>query len=238
MTKEILSMEKSKFIILLVDDEEDILDFVGYNLRKEGYTVFPCTNGREALKLAEKEHPHLILLDLMMPEMDGIETCRELKHLPALSQTIIVFFTARSEDFTQILGLDAGADDYITKPIKPSVLISKVNSLLRRIPAEVSISNITEAGDMLIDREKYMVTIDGKPIQLARKEFELLNMLASKPGKVFTREDILSRIWDEDVIVGERTIDVHIRKIREKTGTDHIKTIKGVGYKFDADSLF
>ncbi len=227
-------MDKSKYTILLVDDEEDILDFVGYNLRKEGFTVNTSLNGRDALKLAKKEIPHLILLDLMMPEMDGIETCQELKRYPELKDTIIVFFTARSEDFTQILGLDAGADDYITKPIKPSVLVSKVNSLLRRIPIVEAESLVFQAGDIIIDREKYLVVIDGKEIQLARKEFELLSILATKPGRVFTREEILNRVWDDDVVVGERTIDVHIRKIREKTGTDHIKTIKGVGYKFDA----
>jgi two-component system alkaline phosphatase synthesis response regulator PhoP len=227
-------MDKSKYTILLVDDEEDILDFVGYNLRKEGFTVMTSLNGREALQIAKKEIPHLVLLDLMMPEMDGIETCQELKRYPELKDTIIVFFTARSEDFTQILGLDAGADDYITKPIKPSVLVSKVNSLLRRIPVIEEESMVFQAGDIIIDREKYMVIIDGKEIQLARKEFELLSILATKPGRVFTREEILNRVWDDDVVVGERTIDVHIRKIREKTGTDHIKTIKGVGYKFDS----
>lgn len=226
-------MDKTKYTILLVDDEEDILDFVGYNLRKEGFNVLTSLNGRDALKLAKSNTPHLILLDLMMPEMDGIETCQELKRFPELKDTIIVFFTARSEDFTQILGLDAGADDYITKPIKPSVLISKVNSLLRRIPVQEEESKVFQAGDITIDRERYLITIDGNEIQLARKEFELLSMLAAKPGKVFSREDILMRVWDDDVVVGERTIDVHIRKIREKTGTDHIKTIKGVGYKFD-----
>jgi two-component system alkaline phosphatase synthesis response regulator PhoP len=226
-------MDKSKYTILLVDDEEDILDFVGYNLRKEGFKVVTSLNGREAIKLAKAEIPNLILLDLMMPEMDGIETCQELKRFQELKDTIIVFFTARSEDFTQILGLDAGADDYITKPIKPSLLISKVNSLLRRIPVQDEDSKVFEAGDITIDRERYLITIDGNEIQLARKEFELLSILAAKPGKVFSRDDILMRVWDEDVVVGERTIDVHIRKIREKTGTDHIKTIKGVGYKFD-----
>ncbi|MFZ4546099.1 MAG: response regulator transcription factor [Bacteroidales bacterium] len=227
-------MDKSKYTILLVDDEEDILDFVGYNLRKEGFTVITSLNGRDALQIAKKEIPQLVLLDLMMPEMDGIETCQELKRYPELKDTIIVFFTARSEDFTQILGLDAGADDYITKPIKPSVLVSKVNSLLRRIPVVEEESTVFQAGDIIIDREKYVVIIDGKEIQLARKEFELLSILATKPGRVFTREEILNRVWDDDVVVGERTIDVHIRKIREKTATDHIKTIKGVGYKFDS----
>lgn len=226
-------MDKSKYSILLVDDEEDILDFVGYNLRKEGYKVLTCLNGRDALIMARKETPNLILLDLMMPEMDGIETCQELKRFPELKDTIIVFFTARSEEFTQILGLDAGADDYITKPIKPSVLISKVNSLLRRIPVFAPDSTVFQAGNITIDRERYLITIDGNEIQLARKEFELLSMLAARPGKVFTRDEILKRVWDDDVVVGERTIDVHIRKIREKTGTDHLKTIKGIGYKFD-----
>ena len=226
-------MDKSKYSILLVDDEEDILDFVGYNLRKEGYKVLTCLNGRDALIMARKETPNLILVDLMMPEMDGIETCQELKRFPELKDTIIVFFTARSEEFTQILGLDAGADDYITKPIKPSVLISKVNSLLRRIHVFAPDSTVFQAGNITIDRERYLITIDGNEIQLARKEFELLSMLAAKPGKVFTRDEILKRVWDDDVVVGERTIDVHIRKIREKTGTDHLKTIKGIGYKFD-----
>ncbi len=226
-------MDKSTFTILLVDDEEDILDFVGYNLRKDGFKVITSTNGREAIKLALAETPHLILLDLMMPEMDGIETCQELKRHSELKDTIIVFFTARNEDFTQILGLDAGADDYITKPIKPSLLLSKVNSLLRRVPVFTDESRVFQAGNITIDKDKYHVRIGDKEIHLARKEFELLSMLAGKPGKVFTRDDIFRRVWDDDVIVGERTIDVHIRKIREKTGTDHIKTIKGVGYKFD-----
>jgi two-component system alkaline phosphatase synthesis response regulator PhoP len=218
--------------ILLVDDESDILDFVGYNLRKEGYNVITSENGRDALKKAEKELPHLILLDIMMPEMDGIETCRELKRIQALKETLIVFFTARNEDFTQILSLDAGGDDFITKPIKPAVLISKVNSLMRRQTGVKEDSSMLDVGDLKIDKEKYLVYREGSEIQLARKEFELLYLMASKPDKVFTRDEILSRVWDDDVIVGERTIDVHIRKIREKTGSDHIRTIKGVGYKF------
>lgn len=225
-------MDNSNITILLVDDEEDILDFVSYNLKKEGYKVITAGNGRDAIARAEKNLPQLILLDIMMPEMDGIETCKELKRIGTLSGTLIVFFTARSEDFTQILSLDAGGDDFITKPIKPAVLISKVNSLLRRSSGAIADPNLLEAGDMKIDREKIMVYREGKEIQLARKEFELLNLLASKPDKVFTREEILKRVWDEDVIVGERTIDVHIRKIREKTGSDNIRTIKGIGYKF------
>jgi two-component system alkaline phosphatase synthesis response regulator PhoP len=218
--------------ILLVDDEADILDFVGYNLRKEGYTVVTSDNGKDALGKAVRHLPDLILLDIMMPEMDGIETCRELKRIPELQHTLIVFFTARSEDFTQILSLDAGGDDFITKPLKPAVLISKVNSLLRRQNADKDGKMMIEAGDLRIDKEKYLVFRNETEIQLARKEFELLSLLASRPDKVFTRDEILSRVWDDDVIVGERTIDVHIRKIREKTGSEHIRTIKGVGYKF------
>lgn len=226
-------MENNAFTVLLVDDENDILDFVGYNLRKEGYNVLTSDNGRDAIVKAKENLPHLILLDVMMPEMDGIDTCREIKRIPGLENSLVVFFTARSEDFTQILSLDAGGDDYITKPIKPAVLVSKVNSLLRRHKSVKESANIYEAGDLKINKENYMVYFENQEIQLARKEFELLNLLASKPHKVFTRDEIMSKIWDDDVIVGERTIDVHIRKIREKTGIDHIKTIKGVGYKFD-----
>ncbi len=226
-------MDNNDFTLLLVDDETDILDFVGYNLRKEGYKVLTSDNGRDAILKAKENTPHLILLDVMMPQMDGIETCREIKRLPGLESTLIVFFTARSEDFTQILSLDAGGDDYITKPIKPALLVSKVNSLLRRLKTASESTKIFEAGDLKINRENYMVYRDNQEIQLARKEFELLNLLASKPHKVFTRDEIMNQVWDDDIIVGERTIDVHIRKIREKTGIDHIKTIKGVGYKFD-----
>ena len=225
-------MEKDTFVILLVDDEEDILDFVGYNLRREGHTIYTATNGRDAISLARRVNPHLILLDVMMPEMDGIETCRELKRSKALEETIIVFFTARNEDFTQILGLDAGGDDYITKPVKPAVLVSKVNSLLRRHKSIKEVSMVYQAGDLIVDKDKYLVIREGREIELAKKEFELLNLLASHPDRVYTRDEILSRIWSDDVIVGERTIDVHIRKIREKTGSDHIRTMKGVGYKF------
>lgn len=225
-------MDNEVFRILLVDDEEDILDFVGYNLRKEGYSVHTTDNGRDAISLALKIKPHLILLDVMMPQMDGIETCRELKRLKALDNTIVVFFTARNEEYTQILSLDAGGDDYITKPINPSVLVSKVKSLLRRHTSAKEKPAFYEAGDLVIDKERHIVIRDGKEIELARKEFDLLNLLASKPERVFTRDEILSCVWTGDVIVGERTIDVHIRKIREKTGSDHIRTIKGIGYKF------
>ena len=226
-------MDNNAFTILLVDDETDILDFVGYNLRKEGYNVLTSDNGRDAISKAKESMPHLILLDVMMPEMDGIETCREIKRITGLENAMVVFFTARSEDFTQILSLDAGGDDYITKPIKPAVLVSKVNSLLRRHKSVKESSNIYEAGNLKINKENYMVYREKEEIQLARKEFELLNLLASRPHKVFTRDEIMNQVWDDDVIVGERTIDVHIRKIREKTGIDNIKTIKGVGYKFD-----
>jgi two-component system, OmpR family, alkaline phosphatase synthesis response regulator PhoP len=225
-------MPNAGFTVLLVDDEDDILEIVSYNLRKEGYNVVLAHNGKEAITKAVEVKPHLIFLDIMMPEMDGIEACRELRKIPELNDTIIVFFTARSEEFTQILGLDVGADDYITKPIKPTVLMSKVNALLRRQKNVTIQSSRLETDGLIIDKEKYLVIKDGREIQLARKEFELLNLLASKPEKVFTRDEILLRVWSEDVIVGERTIDVHVRKIREKTGIDNLKTIKGVGYKF------
>lgn len=226
-------MDNSDFTLLLVDDEADILDFVGYNLIKNGYKVIASDNGRDAINKARENRPHLILLDVMMPEMDGIETCREIKRMPGLENTLVVFFTARSEDFTQILSLDAGGDDYITKPIKPAVLISKVNSLLRRHISVKEGATIYEVGDLKINKENYMVYRENEEIQLARKEFELLVLLTSRPHKVFTRDEIMSQVWDDDVLVGERTIDVHISKIREKTGIDNIKTIKGVGYKFD-----
>lgn len=218
--------------ILLVDDEPDILEFMVYNLKKEGYEVFTGTNGREAIEIAKKHKPQLIILDIMMPVMDGIEACRQLRELPDFKNTVITFLTARNEDYSQIAGFDAGADDYISKPIKPRVLLSRIKALLRRnqpIPAD---NNLT-LGDIIIDREKYMIFKNNVPINLPRKEFELLSLLTSKPGKVFTREDILSRVWGNDIVVGDRTIDVHIRKIREKLGDEAIKTIKGIGYKFD-----
>jgi len=218
--------------ILLVDDEPDILEFMVYNLKKEGYDVYTGQNGREAIETAKKEKPQLIILDIMMPVMDGIEACRQLREMPEFRNTIITFLTARNEDYSQIAGFDAGADDYISKPIKPRVLLSRIKALLRRnVPAKADTRLVL--GDIEIDREKYMVYKDKQPINLPRKEFELLSLLTSKPGKVFTREDILSRVWGDDIIVGDRTIDVHIRKIREKLGDDAIKTIKGIGYKFD-----
>ncbi len=221
--------------ILLVDDEPDILEFMEYNLRKEGYTVFTGKNGKEAIEIARKEKPNLIILDIMMPVMDGIEACRHLREIPDLKNTVITFLTARNEEYSQIAGFDVGADDYITKPIKPRILTSRVKALLRRIngTTEPSGVKILTVGDLKIDRERYLVFKKEESISLPRKEFELLALLTSKPGKVFTREDILARVWGTDIIVGDRTIDVHVRKIREKLGDESIKTIKGIGYKFD-----
>jgi len=221
--------------ILLVDDEPDILEFLGYNLQKEGYEVFTSTNGKDGLMKAIAVQPHLIVLDVMMPEMDGIDTCREIRQVAELKNSLVIFLTARGEDYSQIAGFEAGADDYITKPIKPRVLVSRVKALLRRYkdePAEDS-STVSDLKEFLIDREKYVVIKDNKEFHLPRKEFELLNLLVSRPNKVFTRDEILSRIWGDDVIVGDRTIDVHVRKIREKLGTQNIRTIKGVGYKYE-----
>lgn len=218
--------------ILIVDDEQDILEFLSYNLKKEGYQVFTAPNGNEAITLAKKELPNLVLLDVMMPGIDGIEVCRELRSAPGLDDVIIAFLTARSEDYSHIAGFDAGADDYINKPIKPRVLISRIKALLRRTANEKG-SEAIDMGGLRIDRESYLVIKDGKEINLPRKEFELISLLASKPGKVFAREEILNRVWGDEVVVGDRTIDVHIRKLREKIGEDFIRTVKGVGYKFE-----
>ena len=227
-------MEKSDYKILLVDDEPDILEFVGYNIRKEGYTLFTCSNGKDAIQTAKKIIPHLVILDIMMPGIDGIETCIEMRKMDTLKSTLIAFLTARSEDFSQIAGLDAGGDDYIPKPIKPRVLMSRVNALLRRSPETSGQESRILLGDLIIDREKYVILKKGVEISLPRKEFELLELLASKPDKVFTREQIFEEVWGNDVIVGDRTIDVHIRRIREKLESDNIKTIKGVGYKYES----
>ena len=229
--------ENSKYKILLVDDEPDILEFLGYNLKKEGFVVHTAQNGEEALIVAKEIRPQLIILDVMMPEMDGIETCEELKKIPYLNNTIISFLSARGEDYTQIAGFDAGADDFITKPIKPKVLVSKVKALLKRYQHEdkSSLNNETEVitvGNITIDKERYIIIKDNNEMVLPRKEFELLSYLMSKPGKVFTREDIYDNVWGNDIVVGDRTIDVHIRKLREKIGSEHIDTVKGVGYKF------
>ncbi|AXT62262.1 DNA-binding response regulator [Aquimarina sp. AD10] len=225
-------MNKKDITILLVDDEPDILEIVGYNLTAEGYHVVTAENGVEAVKLAKKKKPQLIILDVMMPEMDGIEACEQIRKLPDLQNTIITFLTARGEDYSQVAGFDAGADDYITKPIRPKVLVSKVKALLRRLKEDDSSDNVVKIGNLVINRDEYKIIKDKKEIVLPRKEFELLSLLASKPGKVFKREDILDKVWGNEVIVGGRTIDVHIRKLREKIGDNSFKTIKGVGYKF------
>jgi len=229
-------MNNKDFKILLVDDEPDILEFLSYNIRKEGFEVFTAQNGKEAIEIARKVNPHLIILDVMMPEMDGIETCETLRQDKKFKNTIITFLTARGEDYSQLAGFDAGADDYITKPVKPKVMVSRIKALLKRF----HIVNEDEKGDdliikqanLVIDRERYLVIKDGIELVLPKKEFELLVLLISKPDKVFTRDEIFSTVWGDNIIVGDRTIDVHIRKLREKIGDEHIKTIKGVGYKF------
>ncbi|MCB9426562.1 MAG: response regulator transcription factor [Flavobacteriales bacterium] len=226
-------MKKKDIKILLVDDEPDILEIVGYNLEEEGYQVFTAENGKDALNVAKREIPHLVILDVMMPEMDGIEACENLRQMPELKDVIITFLTARSEDYSQVAGLDAGADDYITKPIKPKILVSKVKALLRRLKTTETHTDTLSIGDIEINREEYKIFKNGEEINLPRKEFELFYLLASKPGKVFKRDEILDRVWGNEVIVGGRTIDVHIRKLRTKIGDDFFKTIKGVGYKFE-----
>jgi two-component system alkaline phosphatase synthesis response regulator PhoP len=220
--------------ILLVDDEQDIIDLISYNLEKENYEVRSAMNGRDAIKTAKEFLPDLILLDVMMPEMDGIETCVEMREIESLKPSIIAFLTARGEDYSQIAGFDAGADDYISKPIKPRVLLSRIQALLRRKRSASDAKAGIPVGGIFIDKEKYLVVQDGKELNLPKKEFELLALLISKPGRVFTREIILNSVWGNDVVVGDRTIDVHIRKLREKIGSKFIKTIKGVGYKFEA----
>lgn len=227
------NMKKKDIRILLVDDEPDILEIVSYNLTAEGYEVFTAKNGLDGVAKAKKKQPHLVILDVMMPEMDGIEACELLRKTSGLENIVIVFLTARGEDYSQMAGFDAGADDYITKPIKPKVLVSKVNALLRRVlKDEDSQEDITKVGDIIINREEYKIVKKGKEIILPRKEFELLSLLTSKPSKVFKREVILDKVWGNEVVVGGRTIDVHIRKLREKIGEEHFKTVKGVGYKF------
>jgi len=227
-------MKAKDITILLVDDEPDILEIISYNLKAEGYKVKTASSGREGVEKAKKVRPDLILLDVMMPEMDGIEACEQIRKTPGLEHTIIAFLTARGEDYSQVAGFEVGADDYITKPVKPKVLTSRLKALLRRRPLKPATSEErTTLGDMVIDIERYHIEIKGKVVELPRKEFELLGLLASKPGKVFTRDEIMDRIWGTQVIVGGRTIDVHIRKLREKIGDERIKTIKGVGYKFE-----
>ena len=226
-------MKKKDITILLVDDEQDILEIVGYNLAQEGYKIVTATNGREAIAVAKKERPQLIIMDVMMPEMDGMEACENIRKIPELNDVIITFLTARSEDYSQVAGFDAGADDYIAKPIKPKLLVSKVKALLRRYKKEDGVSENLTVGDIVINREEYKIVQGDVEIVLPRKEFELFYLLASKPGKVFKREEILDKVWGNEVIVGGRTIDVHIRKLREKIGEHLFVTIKGVGYKFE-----
>lgn len=226
-------MKKKDIKILLVDDEQDILEIVGYNLSQEGYQIFTASNGKEAVSMAKKTLPHLIIMDVMMPEMDGMEACEVIRKAPELQNVIITFLTARSEDYSQVAGFDVGADDYITKPIKPKLLVSKVKALLRRLKEAEATTDTLNIGNIEINREEYKIIQDGKEIILPRKEFELFYLLASKPGKVFKREEILDKVWGNEVVVGGRTIDVHIRKLREKIGDELFKTIKGVGYKLE-----
>jgi two-component system, OmpR family, alkaline phosphatase synthesis response regulator PhoP len=231
-------MDNKNIKILIADDEPDILEFLQYNLQKEGFQVFSASDGEQALRIAKAEQPHLIILDIMMPKMDGIEVCRNLREIPEFQQTLIAFLTARDEDFTQVAALDVGGDDYITKPIRPRVFISRLFALLRRLDKQngggaIEKDNNIHIGDLVINKEKISVKKDEVEIFLAKKEFELLCLLVSRPGKVYTRAEIFHKIWGNDVIVGDRTIDVHIRKLREKIGDDHIGTVKGIGYKFE-----
>ena len=223
-------MKKNKFKILVVDDEPDIIEILHFNLENEGYQVFTAVNGKEALKLAEMHIPHLIILDLMMPVMDGIETCERLRMDKKFNNSLIMFLSARGEDYSQVAAFESGADDYVTKPIKPRILNSKVKALLRRFKTDFG--QILSFENLIIDSEKYIVKVNKKSINLPRKEFELLFLLASKPGKVFKRDKIMESVWGTDIIVGDRTIDVHIRKLREKLGENLFRTIKGVGYQF------
>ena len=219
--------------ILVVDDEEDILEFLSYNLRAEGYDVIVADNGILAIELAKQEQPSLIILDVQMPDMDGITTCEKIREITSLKETVVTFLTARSEDYSQIAGFEAGADDYITKPIRPKVLVSRVKALLKRRGITMDTNAIIELGDIVIDKEKHLTTYKGQQVIFAKKEFKLLKLLISKPGKVFTREEILEKVWGTDIVVGDRTIDVHIRKLREKLADHYVKTVKGVGYKFE-----
>ena len=222
--------------ILVVDDEPDILEILSYNLKKEGFIVYTAANGKDALEVAKKEAPDLIILDVMMPDMDGMETCLQLRETPQLKNVLIAFLTARGEDYSQISGFEAGADDYITKPIKPRILVSRIKALLRRggkVNETQVVNHDLDLGGIKIDKERYLVMKDGNEINLPKKEFELLALLTSKPGKVFTRDIILEKVWGGEVVVGDRTIDVHIRKLREKLGDNYFRTVKGVGYTFE-----
>ena len=225
-------MKKKDIKILLVDDEPDVIEIIRYNLNKEGYKLYTACDGLEALKKAKKKIPHLIIMDVMMPKMDGIEACEELRNDVRFSDTIIMFLTARGEDYSHVAAFEAGADDYVTKPIKPKIIVSKVKALLRRLKKEEQTQEKIRIGELIIDREQYEVTHKGKAFSMPRKEFELLYLLASKPDKVIKREKIMEIVWGSEVVVGDRTIDVHIRKLREKIGDKYFKTVKGVGYKF------
>ncbi len=230
-------MNYSKYRILIVDDEDDILEFLSYNIKKEGFKVETAKDGSSALEILESFKPHLILLDVMLPNMDGIETCEAIRMTPEHANVLIAFLTARGEDYSQIAGFEAGGDDYITKPIKPKLLISRIKALLKRyknqdISSDLNISEFDKNSDIRIDYERYLVIVKGEELFLPKKEFELLNLLISKPNKVFTRDEIFHKVWGDNIIVGDRTIDVHIRKLREKIGSEYIKTTKGVGYKF------
>lgn len=227
-----MQVNSKSHTILLVDDEPDILEFLSYNLKKEGYKVLTADNGEEAVKVVQMMSPHLILLDVMMPKMDGIETCQVIRKDLNIAQPLIAFLTSRAEDYSQIAGFEAGADDYITKPIRPRLLISKVESLLRRLEYSGKENVLNPSSKIKIDRDRFIVEVEGNKVLLPKKEFELLELLASRPGKVYSREQILAQVWGNETIVGERTIDVHIRKLREKLGDDYIRTIKGVGYTF------
>ena len=227
-------MNNSEYKILLVDDEPDIIEFLGYNLSKEGYQVYSTGTGKDGVAMAKKVLPHLVILDVMMPGQDGIETCREIRNTEELRNVLITFLTARHEDYSQIAGFDAGADDYINKPIKPRVLLYRIAAMLRRLSqTETKETDNLYVGGLKIDREKYIVIKNGSELYLPKKEFELLSLLASKPKKVFTRNEILDRVWSGQVVVDDRTIDVHVRRLREKVGDSYIKTVKGIGYKFD-----
>ena len=225
-------MKSSPLKILVVDDDLDIIEILKYNLNKSGYLVKSAKNGIEAIKRAKKFLPNIILMDVMMPEMSGIEACSEIKQIDELSETMIIFLSARNEDYTQISAYDAGADDYISKPIKPKILLKKISNIAKKIKSNKDLPIVLDLGSIKINREEYLVTQNKNEIMLPRKEFELLFLLASKPEKVFTRDEIMNKVWGTQVVVGDRTIDVHIRKLREKIGDKHIKTLKGVGYKF------
>jgi len=230
-------MNWSDYRILLVDDEKDILEFLSYNLRNEGFKIYTAANGRDAVRISAEIRPHLVLMDVMMPDMDGIEACEEMRANRDMDDTLVAFLTARGEDYSQIAGFEAGGDDYITKPIKPKVLVSRIKALLKRRSVKIEDSgtgsvNKIVSGDLVIDKERYLIIKKGKDITLPRKEFELLSLLLSKPEKVFTREEIFDGVWGDNIVVGDRTIDVHIRKLREKLGDKYIKTVKGIGYKY------